>query len=66
MKDPIIIERTCPFCGAVTTVTVDSWDYQDWAGGKCAQNAFPYLSAAEREVIISGLCLNCQGNFFGD
>lgn len=66
MKNPITIERICPFCHNTSEVVVDSGDYQEWASGKCAQRAFPYLDAAEREVIISGLCPDCQGNFFGD
>ena len=29
------------------------------------QRAFPYLSADEREVLITGMCYDCQAKVFG-
>ena len=28
------------------------------------QNAFPYLTADEKELLVSGLCLDCQKEVF--
>jgi len=33
--------------------------------GELAQNAFPYLSATEREQLISHICPKCQDSIFG-
>ena len=63
---PMEIECVCPFCGEVHTVTVDAIDYLAWENGDVlAQNAFPYLSADEREMLISGICPKCWEKTFG-
>lgn len=54
----------CPFCSNVSTILVDTADYNAWRAGKLAQRAFPYLSAEDRETLISGLCPDCQESFF--
>lgn len=61
----ITVEVRCPFCGYVSAVCADAMDYADWKMGGLAQNCFPYLSASEREILISGLCLECQDDVFG-
>ena len=66
MLTPMIIETTCPFCGKTHEVTVDAIDYLAWeVGDVLAQNAFPYLSADEREMLISGICPDCWERTFG-
>ena len=56
----------CPFCGRTHWVTVNSRDFADWRNfNVLTQNAFPYLSATEREQLISGLCPECQKGVFG-
>ena len=63
---PMEIECHCPFCGVVRTVTVDAIDYLAWeVGDALAQDAFPYLSADEREMLISGICPTCWEKTFG-
>lgn len=57
---------TCPFCGKEHFVYVVEEDYENWSNGELAQNAFPYLSATEREQLISGLCPTCQREIFGE
>jgi hypothetical protein len=55
----------CPFCGNISEVSVNRDDYDSWASGELlAQEAFPYLSATDREKMISGLCEKCQGGIF--
>ena len=57
----------CPMCGAVRQVMVNSDDYFAWQyEGKHAQDAFPYLSAVEREALISGICPTCWDKMFGE
>lgn len=55
----------CPFCGSVHAVVVEMADYVAFCSGELAQNAFPYLSATEREQLISHLCPDCQKEVFG-
>ena len=56
----------CPFCGKGHEVRVNEMDYLDWENGMLTQNAFPYLTATEREQLISHLCPTCQTyTFFG-
>ena len=62
----ITIEIECPFCGCVHFVDVIDEDYFKWLDGGLAQNCFPYLSAGEREQLISHLCPDCQKSIFGE
>lgn len=64
-NDFVELVITCPFCGCDHTVLVSEADYWDWQNGALVQNAFPYLSATEREQLISALCPSCQTKIFG-
>ena len=64
MRD-IKIDITCPFCGNAHSVEVKESDYNAWQSGTLAQIAFPYLSATEREQLISQVCPSCQKRIFG-
>lgn len=55
----------CPFCRKEETVRMAWSDYLAWHNGEMIQNVTPYLSAAERETLISGLCPTCQDSIFG-
>lgn len=66
MIRPIEIECTCPFCGQTHIVTVEEMDYLFWeATDTPVQKVFPYLSADEREMLISGICPTCWEKTFG-
>lgn len=62
----VTIVTACPFCGHANEVAVNEADYWDWDDGAAAQNAFPYLSADEREMLVSGICPKCWAKTFGD
>lgn len=59
------IITTCPFCGHAHDVFVSEADYWDWQDGALVQDAFPYLSANDRELLISGCCSQCWDKYFG-
>ena len=55
----------CPFCHKLTTIQVVEEDYLAWKyDGVLIQNAMPYLPANVREMLISGLCNDCQAEMF--
>ena len=62
----VTILTVCPFCGHANEVAVNEADYWDWQDGELVQNAFPYLSADEREMLISGICPTCWEKTFGE
>jgi hypothetical protein len=63
-KEVCVVTR-CPFCGRGNEVEVNEADYWDWDDGMLVQDAFPYLSADEREMLISGICPTCWDKMFG-
>lgn len=62
----VSVITVCPFCGKSNDVLVNENDYYDWKNGKLAQDAFPYLSADEREMLISGICPDCWNSMWGN
>lgn len=62
-KEVGVVTR-CPFCGRCNEVEVNEDDYFDWQDGMLIQDAFPYLSANEREMLISGICPTCWDKMF--
>lgn len=57
-KEVSVVTR-CPLCGKANFVEVNEEDYWDWDDGVKVAVAFPYLSANEREMLISGICPDC-------
>ena len=55
----VCVITVCPICGRGNEVEVNENDYFDWEDGISAQIAFPYLSTADREKLISGICPTC-------
>lgn len=61
----VTIITTCPMCRRANEIPVNESDYWDWWDGALVQNAFPYLSADEREMLITGICPTCWEKTFG-
>ena len=63
--------RTSPFTGKVNTlilpISPDTYDQcvTAWQGGEMIQNAFPMLTAGEREFIKTGITPDEWDNLFG-
>ena len=62
----INVEMRCPFCGEEHAVEVNLIQFEKWQNGELIQNAMPDLTPTEREQLISGLCLKCQAEVFGE
>lgn len=60
------ISRKCPDCNKFNTVVVNERDYNVWClGDTNVQDAFPSLSADEREILLTGICGSCWDRLFG-
>lgn len=56
----------CRHCNETQEVHVNVDDLIDWqTNRKYIQDAMPYLSADQRELLISGTCGTCWDNMFG-
>lgn len=66
MNKTVSVSCTCPFCGKTTEVKVPALGYRLWQEGVLIQSALPDLCPADRETLISGLCLDCQVDAFMD
>lgn len=62
----MMIEITCPFCGAPHYVVCSAEGFKAWQNGELIQNALPELTPTEREQLISRICPECQESIFGD
>lgn len=49
----------CVFCDNEFVVEVDNGDYRNWKSGTHIQDAMPYLTPDERELLITGTCGPC-------
>lgn len=65
MNDPMTVVEKCQTCSTVYDIVVEAQDYYDWArGAKYLQDAFPYLTADERELLLSHTCGPCFNAMF--
>ena len=49
----------CIQCGESQHIKARTVDLTAWIGGELIQVAMPYLTADEREILISGICSTC-------
>lgn len=60
------IDIECIACSETETIKEQEGIRIDsWAKGEYIQNAFPHLDATKREMMVSGLCSECQKAVFG-
>lgn len=66
-KDPVILQVTCRICKNTYLIKVERADYEKFEAGEGhVQDIFPYLSAADRELLISQTCGTCWDKLFND
>lgn len=62
-----IVACVCPICGKEQDIRVNEEDYLNFKNHVLlAYEAFPYLSADEREAVISGVCPTCWDEMWED
>lgn len=59
------IKNSCPSCQRQASVEVNRAAFRRWIGGEPSQNAFPELSPAQRELILTGFCEACWEPMWG-
>lgn len=64
MANMLFTTRACVMCGHTTDMVIDTYDYVKWQGGMFVQDAFPYLTADERELLKTGTHPDCWGRMF--
>ena len=55
---------TCKRCRKDFIVTAETNDERDWKNGALIQDALHYLSADDRELLMSGICGTCFDRMF--
>lgn len=59
------ITKVCPFCGKITAIEVtEEQMFAYFFTDELVQNIFPEMEASTREVLISGICKDCQKEIF--
>lgn len=58
------INTECPFCNKAIEMNVDDEGYSKWVSDTEVQCAFPEMNPFDREVLISGICYDCQEKTF--
>lgn len=62
---PIIVTKICKTCGQVIEMEVNEKDLVMYRAGVVkVQDAFPYLTPAEREILVSDICGDCFDAMF--
>ena len=57
----------CHTCDKEFVIIADKQDIESWlSGDKYIQDALGYLSAADRELLISNTCDDCWKNLYGE
>jgi len=53
------VQCVCPWCKGANFVLVKGEQLDKWQSGTLIQDAFPLLSADERELLMTGICPEC-------
>jgi hypothetical protein len=62
-----IVDVECWRCGTTTSIILNKEDLVDWTvGSGPIEEILYYLSANERELLISNTCGKCFDNLFPD
>ena len=64
MNEKSKVQVDCNLCSKGFILHVHEKDLADWREGKLIQDAMPYLSASERELLISNICEDCFTKLF--
>lgn len=67
MNTDYTVPVTCNMCNVTREVRVNKSDYEKWVRREgVIQELLHYLSAGERELLMSGTCNDCFNALFGE
>jgi hypothetical protein len=58
------LECICDHCEYAENIAMRECDHTAWCNGTFVQDAFPYLSAGQRELMIRNTCDECFDKFY--
>jgi len=58
------IDKQCRECKVKYIIVIREEDYLNWQHHMLIQDAFPYLTADQRELLMSGICGKCFNKLF--
>ena len=64
MDEVTNLTETCQKCGGIETFLVETEDLHAWKEGAYIQDVLGYLTADQRELLISGICGPCFDGMF--
>ena len=63
--DTVVITKVCPNCLRTARSVVSRDGYERWRSGTLIQDAFPEMSAAQREMLLTGIHPECWHDYLG-
>ena len=60
----LTVEVKCDQCLRTIDIDIPRTQWNNWIGGMEIQTAIPVLSESQRELLISGLCVECFDSLF--
>ena len=60
------LQAQCVSCKDTHVLMVNKNDLKRWESGARIQDAMPYLTPDERELLISGICGKCFDRMLGE
>jgi hypothetical protein len=57
--------KNCFVCGKFSVINVDSEAIKQYVGGAFVQDAFPFATADERELLMTGIHPSCWETITG-
>jgi hypothetical protein len=65
-NDLITLTSPCTHCGGTTVIKASKFLHRKWVHGTTIQEAWPHVSAARREALITGYHARCFELMFKD
>jgi len=63
-REKTMLVTECPFCKKEHVMVVSTLNWVQRLQGALVQEAFPEMSAEDRERVVSGTCPKCWDKFF--
>ncbi len=60
----MILNVQCVHCNTDYEIAVEKKDFDRWESGELIQDAMPYLTPGQRELLISNTCDACWDRLF--